>query len=165
MQLGVGSAQGWPELWGAECVLADVCTTGSDVHKHQGDPCLALCPVRSCSFCLGRGGPALIPDRLLQSQADAAALETEEASRRPGPAQHCKAADFVEHPHPRLCSLGKCFLGSAVPVTAGGVSPVRPTAGWQAAPGAAVLREQIQGSEAMPNSQLGHCQVIPKALA
>lgn len=63
---------------------------------------------------------------------------------------------------PQLCSLGRCFLGSAVWVTAGGVSPVGPTAGWQAA---AVLREQIRGSEDMPNSQLGQCQAIPKAPA
>lgn len=65
----------------------------------------------------------------------------------------------------QLCSLGKYFLGSVVRVTAGGVSPVGPTAGWQAAPGAAVLREQIQGSEDMPNFQSGKCHAIPKSSA
>lgn len=61
------------------------------------------------------------------------------------------------HPTPPPAQLPgeMSFPGSAARAAAGGASPTGPTAGWQAAPGAAVLREQIWGSAESPRSWSG----------
>lgn len=175
---GTGSSCGVRAgLWGAE--RAQGCTVGRGVQEHQGGPCPAPCLGTPRSPCLGGGAwpwpptcrrsPSL--NQLLWKPGRLPGALTPRGSVRlqisPEPALAGAAGPGDAATPPARLPGEMHFPGSAAWAAA---SPTGPTAGWQAAPGAAVLREQIQGSAEMLSSR--SCQkrrrqrrVMPEAPA